>query len=313
MKQSLRCPLRPAQLDRYRFRAGHRRRPDLVGGHLMRRKGAGLEFYEFTPYMPGDDIRRIDWKATARDGDEDTLLMRRFASEERTTLVISFDPHPSMRFPEELPKLQIALWLAEALTYVGRRVGDRVVLHRLFGPSANGVLDWQSSGTSGLARRLGAMARLEDEAPAFNGGPLQRYLRPASIWIIITDTYFDKEGEATRALARAMTAAQAGLRWLIVVDLDSWPLESARLGTGDRRLDGPEAPDRALDISAENLARVAMRIEMEKGRFRTLVSRSACDFTSWRWPNEPGETAADFFCHSFLEDRLLSRVFMREA
>jgi len=68
-----------------------------------------------------------------------------------------------------------------------------------------------------LTRRLWAMADCEDDA-AFNGRPLPRYLRPASIWIIITDTYFPKDGAAARALARAMTAAQAGLRWLIVVD-----------------------------------------------------------------------------------------------
>ena len=38
------------------------------GGHLSRFKGRGVEFDESRPYEPGDDLRHMDWRVTARTG-----------------------------------------------------------------------------------------------------------------------------------------------------------------------------------------------------------------------------------------------------
>ena len=40
----------------------------LNGRHASRLRGRGLNFEEMRNYLPGDDIRSIDWKATARTG-----------------------------------------------------------------------------------------------------------------------------------------------------------------------------------------------------------------------------------------------------
>lgn len=40
----------------------------LNGRHASRLRGRGLNFEEMRDYLPGDDIRSIDWKATARTG-----------------------------------------------------------------------------------------------------------------------------------------------------------------------------------------------------------------------------------------------------
>ena len=48
-----------------RFALNHGLRPvdGLVGEHRSRRRGAAPEFSDFSPYTPGDDMRRIDWNA----------------------------------------------------------------------------------------------------------------------------------------------------------------------------------------------------------------------------------------------------------
>lgn len=55
-----------------------------AGGHLSRLKGRGVEFDESRPYQPGDDLRTMDWKVTARTGKPHTKVFR----EERDRPVI---------------------------------------------------------------------------------------------------------------------------------------------------------------------------------------------------------------------------------
>ena len=54
------------------------------GGHLSPYKGRGIEFDESRPYQPGDDLRTIDWRVTARTGKPHTKIFR----EERNRPVI---------------------------------------------------------------------------------------------------------------------------------------------------------------------------------------------------------------------------------
>ena len=55
-----------------------------AGGYLSRLKGRGVEFDEARPYQPGDDLRTMDWKVTARTGKPHTKVFR----EERDRPVI---------------------------------------------------------------------------------------------------------------------------------------------------------------------------------------------------------------------------------
>ena len=47
-----------------------------TGGHLSPYKGRGVEFDESRPYQPGDDLRTIDWRVTARTGKPHTKIFR---------------------------------------------------------------------------------------------------------------------------------------------------------------------------------------------------------------------------------------------
>jgi hypothetical protein len=309
-------PLPLALLERYRIRSRQRSRPSLVGGHLMRRKGQSLEFRELVPYTIGDDIRYVDWRASARhEGTAHDLLIRSFVTEEQLTLVVSVDNRASMRLPMAMPKLQIALWLAEAVVWIALRSGDRVFLHRLFGGgrvqelSGSGSIEYKWGNARSVLRRLGE----EAESSSVNLAMLRPHLPPAAVWLILTDLYF--EDDQAQRLARGIAAARDGQRWVILVDMDSWPYEKTMLGQGARLIEGPGIglPETPVDINHESIQQVAAKIDAHKQRFRRAILRAGCDIGAWKWPEAERPDPEQFFRKAFVEDRLLGRLFMKEA
>ena len=67
----------------------------LSGGSVSRRLGRGLDFAEVREYQPGDDVRMIDWKVTARSGKAHTKL---FVEERERPVLLVVDFRASMRF-----------------------------------------------------------------------------------------------------------------------------------------------------------------------------------------------------------------------
>ncbi len=67
----------------------------LPGDWRDRRRGRGLELESIGPYQPGDDVRHIDWRSSARIGQPQ---IKRFYMEIQWTLIIMIDLRPSMYF-----------------------------------------------------------------------------------------------------------------------------------------------------------------------------------------------------------------------
>lgn len=67
----------------------------LSGGSVSRRLGRGLDFAEVREYQPGDDVRMIDWKVTARSGHAHTKL---FVEERERPVLLVVDFRACMRF-----------------------------------------------------------------------------------------------------------------------------------------------------------------------------------------------------------------------
>src|SRR5690606_27259282 len=65
------------------------------GGHLSAFKGRGVEFDESRPYQPGDDVRTMDWRVTARTGKPHTKIFR---EERNRPVMIWLDLRTSMLF-----------------------------------------------------------------------------------------------------------------------------------------------------------------------------------------------------------------------
>jgi len=303
-------PLSRGTLARYRMATRRQRRAGMVGGHQVRRKGQSLDFREYEHYQPGDDIRHVDWRASARYGDVNDLLVRHYAAEEQLTMVISIDTRATMHLPESLPKLQIAAWLVEATASIALASQDRIYLHRLFGPAANSLFSLRGTSSSG---RIRAVLRrfAEEREETVNLKPLRTCLAPTTVWVIATDLYFG--GSAAR-LAQEIARAQDGYCWVVLIDLDSWPLERAILGEGARRIEGPglETKHNRFEITSANLAMVETKIRDHKDRFFAKTRRSSCDRVPWHWP-VAGTEPATFFRDRFLEDPVIQRLFMKDS
>lgn len=94
------------------------------GGYLSRFKGRGMEFDEVRCYQPGDDIRSIDWRVTARSGKPHTKLFR---EERERPVFISVDYRASMFFATRgVFKSVMAAKLAALLAWSANHHGDRV-------------------------------------------------------------------------------------------------------------------------------------------------------------------------------------------
>lgn len=66
-----------------------------AGEYLSAFKGQGIEFAEVREYIPGDDIRAIDWNVTARTG---VPYIKKYNEERELTLIIACDVSASLRF-----------------------------------------------------------------------------------------------------------------------------------------------------------------------------------------------------------------------
>ena len=160
----------------------------LHGSHTTDRPGFSQEFAEYRDYVPGDDLRFVDWNAYART---DRLYLKRFEGETNTRLLVMLDVSASMDATDDgddPSKLVYGTWLAAALMHIALRQHDaaglltfnnrvrdhlspragqaqqRALFHRLDALSASGGSDWASA-FAHVARRLtkrGVVAAISD-------------------------------------------------------------------------------------------------------------------------------------------------------
>ncbi len=99
----------------------------LHGLHKSPYLGLSMEFAEHRSYMPGDDIRKIDWRLFART---DRHYVKQYEAETNTNFSVLLDVSKSMSYGSgEITKLDYARYLAASLTYFSRRQRDRVGLY----------------------------------------------------------------------------------------------------------------------------------------------------------------------------------------
>lgn len=166
-----------------RLGAGRRARVGSGGQHLSRMHARGVDYAESRVYQPGDDIRAMDWRVTARTGKPHTKL---YLEERERDLVLLLDLNPGMRFGtrrryksvQALRCAALAAWMTAsgrdrvgALTFggsqewLGPRGGNRgvlLLLGDLLRLSANLTADEQtlSAALRTLLHRLDAGSRV---------------------------------------------------------------------------------------------------------------------------------------------------------
>lgn len=111
-----------ARLERMELVSRKVFRGRLKGERRSRRKGQSVEFADFRNYVPGDDLRFVDWNLYAR---LDKLYLKLFLEEEDLHVYFLVDSSPSMDFGDPT-KFFAAKQVAAALAFVGMCRGDRV-------------------------------------------------------------------------------------------------------------------------------------------------------------------------------------------
>jgi uncharacterized protein (DUF58 family) len=99
----------------------------ITGLHRSPYHGFSVEFAEHRPYMPGEEIRHIDWKIY---GKTDRYYIKRYEEETNLKAYLVLDTSRSMAFasPGALPKLEYAAYLGAALAYMMIKQQDAVGL-----------------------------------------------------------------------------------------------------------------------------------------------------------------------------------------
>jgi uncharacterized protein (DUF58 family) len=117
------------------------------GVRLERMPGDGSEFDALEAYMPGHDLRSIDWKASAR---HQSLQVRRYRVERNQRIVFALDTGHLMSDPlDDLQRLDHSIHASLLLSYFALRAGDQVGLYSyadrpgIWMPPAGGVKNFQ--------------------------------------------------------------------------------------------------------------------------------------------------------------------------
>lgn len=119
-------PAQMAKLNRLALNSRYVVEGTLAGRHRSAQKGASTEFADHRAYMPGDDLKRIDWKVLGRT---DKYFVRRYQDETNLRVYLLVDRSGSMGYsssPDLPSKYKYACTLAAAVSYVVLKARDAV-------------------------------------------------------------------------------------------------------------------------------------------------------------------------------------------
>jgi uncharacterized protein (DUF58 family) len=159
-----------------------------TGAHQSRVAGHSLDFRDFRAYMPGDDLRRVDWNVYRRSGGH--LFVRRFDQPSPATVSILLDDTASM-FVESPPRYTAAARVAAAIGYSALRNNDPLSV-TLFSSTSQPVR--RISGRRKLPNLLASLTRTTPSPGSISQAisSLNRQQR-TGVTVVISD-FFDSEG-----------------------------------------------------------------------------------------------------------------------
>jgi uncharacterized protein (DUF58 family) len=162
----------------------------ISGLHQSPMLGMSVDFAEHRAYMPGDDVRRIDWRLFART---DRLYVKEFEADTNTNLHLLLDVSRSMDFGSgAVSKLEYAKFLAASLAYVSMRQRDRIGLITF----DDDVVETIPTSIRHFDVVLHALERIEARGGSDYRRPLDKIaegLRRRSLVVLISDLYESPE------------------------------------------------------------------------------------------------------------------------
>jgi len=187
-------------VKRIQFVTGRQVADVMAGAYLSVFKGRGMEFDEVRPYVPGDDVRAIDWNVTARTGEPH---VKRFVEERELTVMLLVDVSASQDFGSgRRSKLEAAVELSALLALSAIENGDKVGL-LLFHGAADLYIPPRKGGKHGLRIVREVLVRGQDvaEGPARRPGVLELPRAVRRWWKQLQDKTRDQPRRSTSIAA----------------------------------------------------------------------------------------------------------------
>ncbi len=158
----------------------------ISGLHRSTYLGRSVDFAEHRPYMPGDDIRQIDWRLFART---DRFYVKQFEADTNTNFTVILDISRSMNFGSEgITKLDYARYLAASLAVFSQKQRDRIG----FITFDSDIVDFVPPSAKHLEVVLHRIDRIESTRPGDYRAPLTKIagaIHRRGIVVLISDLY----------------------------------------------------------------------------------------------------------------------------
>jgi len=236
-----------------------------LGRHLRAAPGAGTELLGLRDYRPGDSLRIVDWKATARRGQP---IVRSYGAEEHMELVLGVDAgHTSALESGTLTRLHHYVNVASRLAEQALRHGDHVSV--VVFADAPLRLEAGARGLDGLRRvreALGAARTVPRESnPLAATLRIRGLVRQRALVVLFSDL---EEGEAADQLLRSVALLTPKHFPVVASLLDEEIL--ARRWAPARRWTDPYANlaalelTRAMHATAKRLERLGARVVLDR-------------------------------------------------
>ena len=162
----------------------------ITGLHRSPYLGFSTDFAEHRPYMPGDDIRHIDWRLYART---DRYYLKLFEAETNANFAVLLDVSGSMQFGTKgITKIEYGKILAASLAYFSSRQRDRIGLFTF----RDQVVDYVPPSAKHLDTVLHTIQDVQPKGSGLLQPPLERaanLLKRSGIAVLISDLYEDPD------------------------------------------------------------------------------------------------------------------------
>lgn len=190
-----------------------------IGGlHRSPYRGLSVDFAEHRPYMPGDDIRMIDWRVFGRT---DRFYIKQFEADSNANFTVMLDVSRSMGFAQSgISKFDYARYLAACLLYFASKQRDRIG----FLSFNDDVVDYVPPAAKHLDLILHTIDRLQPSGASALERPLWKLAEAArrrGIMVLISDLYEDP----TRVLESVQRLGYKGNDLLVFHVLDPAEIE----------------------------------------------------------------------------------------
>jgi uncharacterized protein (DUF58 family) len=169
----------------------------ISGLHRSPYLGLSTDFAEHRPYMPGDDIRRVDWRLYGRT---DRFYVKEFEADTNANALVLLDISRSMDFGQPVTKLDYARMLAASMLFLSRRQRDRVGLITFDAE----LRDYVPASAKHLELVLHTLDRSVAGERGSLAAPLSKVaeiIRRRSVLVVVSDCY-----EAPDVTVRALAA-----------------------------------------------------------------------------------------------------------